>query len=133
MAKQKFEPIHDEASCKSQLGAIGDALYAIGGKWKLRIIIALMHGKSRFNELQRTIEGISAKVLAAELKELELNGFVKRNVYAETPIVIEYELTDYAVTLQPVLGSLSEWGSLHRKKIRQSMKQEFEEKKGMAK
>lgn len=133
MAKQKFEPIHDEVSCKSQLGAIGDALYAIGGKWKLRIIIALMHGKSRFNELQRTIEGISAKVLAAELKELELNGFVKRNVYAETPIVIEYELTDYAVTLQPVLESLSEWGSLHRKKIRQSMKQEFEEKKGMAK
>lgn len=133
MAKQKFEPIHDEVSCKSQLGAIGDALYAIGGKWKLRIIIALMHGKSRFNELQRTIEGISAKVLAAELKELELNGFVKRNVYADTPIVIEYELTEYAVTLQPVLQSLGEWGSLHRKRIRQRMKLEFEEKKAMAK
>ena len=133
MAKQKFEPIHDEVSCKSQLGAIGDALYAIGGKWKLRIIIALMHGKSRFNELQRTIEGISAKVLAAELKELELNGFVKRNVYADTPIAIEYELTEYAVTLQPVLQSLGEWGSLHRKRIRQRMKLEFEEKKAMAK
>lgn len=129
MAKQKFQPIADEASCKSQLGSIGDALYAIGGKWKLRIIIALMHGKSRFNELQRTIEGISAKVLAAELKELELNGFVERHVYAETPIVIEYELTDYAVTLEPVLQSLGEWGSQHRKKIRQRMKQDFEEKK----
>ena len=133
MAKQKFEPIHDEVSCKSQLGAIGDALYAIGGKWKLRIIIALMHGKSRFNELHRTIEGISAKELAAELKEIELNGFVKRNVYADTPIVIEYELTEYAVTLQPVLQSLGEWGSLHRKRIRQRMKLEFEEKKAMAK
>lgn len=129
MAKNKFTPIEDETSCKTQLGSIGDALYAIGGKWKLRIIIALMHGKSRFNELQRTIVGISAKVLAAELKELELNGFVERHVYAETPIVIEYELTDYAVTLEPVLQSLSQWGASHRKKIRQSMKQDFDEKK----
>lgn len=126
MAKEKFEPHENESQCQAQLSAIGDAIYAIGGKWKLRIIIALMHGRSRFNELQRTINGISSKVLASELKDLELNGFVKRRVYAETPIVIEYEVTDYAVTVQPVLNALAEWGSMHRRKIRQRMKQEFE-------
>jgi len=96
---------------------VGDALYAIGGKWKLRIIIALMHGKRRFNELQRTIEGISARVLSNELKELELNGFVKRTVYTSAPVVVEYELTSYSQTLAPVLTALGEWGARHRAKI----------------
>lgn len=126
MAKDRVDGKDEGPQCQAQLSAIGDALYAIGGKWKLRIIIALIHKKSRFNELQRTIEGISSKVLAGELKDLELNGFVKRRVYAETPIVIEYELTEYAVTLRPVLDSLAQWGSMHRRKIRQRMKQEFE-------
>jgi DNA-binding HxlR family transcriptional regulator len=126
MAKNKSELQENEVECHAQLGAIGDALYAIGGKWKLPIIIALLHGKSRFTELQRTIEGISSKVLASELKDLELNGFVKRRVYAETPIMIEYELTDYALTVRPVLKALAEWGGMHRRKIRQRMKQEFE-------
>ena len=126
MAKDKSELPGNEQECQAQLDAIGDALYVIGGKWKLRVIIALMHGKSRFNELQRTIEGISSKVLASELKDLELNGFVKRRVYTETPVVIEYELTDYALTVRPVLKVLGKWGGMHRRKIRQRMKQEFE-------
>jgi DNA-binding HxlR family transcriptional regulator len=126
MAKDKFEVLSSDSDCKAQLDSIGDALYAIGGKWKLRIIIALMHGKSRFNELQRTIPGISSKVLASDLKELEFHGFVKRHVHKETPVAIEYELTDYAVSVQPVLNALAQWGSMHRRKIRQIMKQEFE-------
>ncbi len=129
MAREKNDLIHDDQVCKSKLRSIGDALYVIGGKWKMRIVIALMHGKSRFNELQRTIEGISSKVLAAELKELELNGFVKRNVHAETPVVIEYELTEYALSVKPVLEVLSEWGEMHRRRIRQRMKQEVEARK----
>lgn len=114
--------IHSETQCKARLGAIADALYAIGGKWKLRIIVALMEGNKRFNELQRLIEGISAKVLSAELKDLELNGFVKRNVYTGTPVVVEYELTDYSDTLQGVLNALSEWGIMHREKVKRGMK-----------
>ena len=77
--------------CTASLGAVGDALYAIGGKWKLKIIIALLEGNKRFNELQRTIEGISAKVLSTELKELEMNGFIKRTVFTGTPVAVEYE------------------------------------------
>jgi DNA-binding HxlR family transcriptional regulator len=111
-----------ETQCKGRLNAIADALYVIGGKWKLRIIVALMEGNKRFNELQRLIEGISAKVLSAELKDLELNGFVKRNVFTGTPVVVEYELSGYSDTLKDVLDALSEWGAMHREKVKKSMK-----------
>lgn len=113
-----FEPL-PKSKCTQKLTAVGDALYVIGGKWKLRIIIALSEGNHRFNELQRTIEGISAKVLSNELKDLELNGFVKRTVHNETPVVVTYEPTEYTHTLKDVLHSLSEWGTMHREKLRQ--------------
>ena len=108
--------------CTASLAAMGDALYAIGGKWKLRLIIALTGGNKRFNELQRTVKGISARVLSYELKELELNGFIKRIVYDATPVVVEYELTDYSDTLRNVLQALSEWGAMHKQRIRRQMK-----------
>ncbi len=110
---------HSPAQCNGKLTALGDALYVIGGKWKLRIIIALQDGNKRFNELQRTVAGISARVLSNELKELEMNGFVKRTVYTDVPVTIEYELTGYSDTLEQVLSSLIEWGEMHRVKIRE--------------
>ncbi len=111
---------HDLSSpaCKAGLTNLSDALYVIGGKWKLRVIIALQGETKRFNELQRSIPGISARVLSNELKELELNGFVKRNVFTDSPVVIEYELTDYSDTLSTVLEALSDWGARHRAKIK---------------
>src|SRR5215218_11384442 len=123
MAKLKSDNrIQSEEQCKANLKSIGDALYAIGGKWKLRIIVGLNSGNKRFNELQRLVEGISAKVLSAELKELEMNGFVNRNVFTGTPVVVEYELSEYAETLSGVLNSLSKWGAMHREAVKQSMK-----------
>jgi DNA-binding HxlR family transcriptional regulator len=113
-------PSHTQ--CKSRLNSIADALYVIGGKWKLRIIVGLKDGTKRFNELQRLVDGISAKVLSAELKELELNGFIKRNVFTSTPVVVEYELTDYADTLNDILNTLSEWGAMHKNNVKLSMK-----------
>ena len=116
------EEVPSQTQCKAKLNSIADALYVIGGKWKLRIIVGLRDGTKRFNELQRLIDGISAKVLSTELKELELNGFIKRNVFASTPVVVEYELTDYADTLRDVLDALSEWGAMHRENVKMSMK-----------
>ncbi len=113
-----FDP-ETKVKCNQKLVAVGDALYVIGGKWKIRIIIALSEGNHRFNELQRTIEGISAKVLSNELKDLELNGFVKRTVHDKTPVIVMYEPTDYTHTLKDVLQSLSAWGEMHREKLRQ--------------
>jgi DNA-binding HxlR family transcriptional regulator len=113
---------HTEESCNGSLSAIGDAIYVIGGKWKLRIIIALSDGNKRFNELQRTIPGISARVLSNELKELELNGFVKRKVYIQTPVLVEYEITEYSHTLNDVTRALEAWGKMHREKIVKEIK-----------
>jgi DNA-binding HxlR family transcriptional regulator len=104
--------------CSGRLTSIGDALYVIGGKWKLRVIVALLEGNKRFNEIQRSVDGISARVLSSELKELELNGFVNRIIHTQTPVVVEYQITEYADTLSGVLNSLSSWGAMHRDKLR---------------
>ncbi|KMQ68066.1 HxlR family transcriptional regulator [Chryseobacterium sp. FH2] len=117
------EEIACKGACSENLSAVEDAIYVIGGKWKLKIIIVLQEfGNVRFNELQRTITGISARVLSNELKDLELNGFVKRVVHAEqTPVVVEYISTDYSRTLKPVIISLSEWGKSHKQNIREDV------------
>jgi len=108
-----------ETECKAALNAVGDALYVIGGKWKLQIIASLRdHGNKRFNELQRSVKGISARVLSNELKQMELNGFIRRNIDTSSPVVVEYELTDYSDTLGPVLRALHDWGAMHRDRIR---------------
>ncbi|PQJ11916.1 transcriptional regulator [Flavipsychrobacter stenotrophus] len=104
--------------CVSALNSIDDALYVIGGKWKLRVIATLREGNKRFNEIQRNINGISPRVLSNELRELELNGLVTRTVQTQMPVVVEYHLTDYAESLGNVLTSLMEWGTMHRDKIR---------------
>ena len=108
--------------CTASLPAVTDALYVIGGKWRLPIIISLSEKKKRFNELQRTVNGISAKMLSNELKELEINGFIKKTVLGGTSVIIEYELTGYSDTLQDVLESLSAWGTMHRENIRKASK-----------
>ena len=109
---------YDRPGCKLRLQAIADALYAIGGKWKLQVITTLIEGKGRFNELQRAVNGISSKVLAAELKDLELNGFVKRNVLPGPPVIVEYELTPYSRSLKGVLDTLFEWGVQHKDELK---------------
>ena len=68
-------------------------------------------------EIERSIPKITSKVLAKELKDLEENELIKRTVYDNTPVLIEYVITPYAKTLQPVIQALSDWGKNHRKKI----------------
>lgn len=107
-----------EVQCTSHLSATEDALYVIGGKWTLRVMIALMSGHTRFNELQRTIHGISARSLSGELKDLEINGLAQRKVLADQkPVVVEYLPTEYSKTLKNVISALADWGIRHKKKI----------------
>ena len=121
--KPEEKPTHEKKQCTASLSAVEDTIYVIGGKWKLKIIIALRdQGNMRFNELQRTITGISARVLSNELKELEMNGFIKRRVYTSAPVVVEYELTDYSDTLDDVLRAMIQWGTMHRNKIKTDAK-----------
>lgn len=115
----RSEKDNPERSCGAMLQAAADALYAVGGKWKLQIIIALSDKPRRFNELQRILEKISARVLSNELKELELNGFINRNVNAAaTPVTVEYELAPYSKSLNNVVQSLISWGISHREKLK---------------
>nr|WP_295119250.1 helix-turn-helix domain-containing protein [uncultured Chitinophaga sp.] len=111
-------PANATEVCKKSLNAIRDAMYVMGGKWKLPIIIALLEGgPQRFKELQRSVQGITPKVLSKELKELELNEFVTRTVYDSMPVAVEYKATTYSRSLDKVILEMKEWGEQHRKRI----------------
>lgn len=100
--------------CKTYIRPVRDVLELIGGKWRLPIIIALSFNNKRFKELERQIEGISPRMLSKELKDLELNGLVNRQVFATTPVTVEYSLTDYGKSLDELIILLRKWGTKHR-------------------
>ncbi|NJR64557.1 MAG: helix-turn-helix transcriptional regulator [Leptolyngbyaceae cyanobacterium CRU_2_3] len=85
-------------------------LDAIGGRWKVLILRELMQGVRRFNELHRLLHGITQKMLTQQLREMEEDGLVYREVYLQVPPKVEYSLTDTGKTLQPVLEAMHEWG-----------------------
>ncbi|RYD58030.1 MAG: transcriptional regulator [Sphingobacteriales bacterium] len=103
--------------CQGHMLPVRDALDILSGKWKLPIIIALMHGNYRFKEMERMIEGITPKMLSKELRELEMNKLVNRTVYDTTPVTVEYELTDNGKSLKGVIQALGKWGHEHRARI----------------
>jgi len=121
----KNEPLPDRKECAGSLRNILDALYVLNGKWKLALILSLIQSSKRFNEIQHEVTGISAKVLAKELKDLELNDLITRNVYPTTPVSIIYEATGYSHTLKNIIAELSAWGEQHREKIKESMRKQY--------
>ncbi|MCR8559068.1 helix-turn-helix transcriptional regulator [Mucilaginibacter sp. BJC16-A38] len=121
----KNEPLMSREECTGSLRNVLDALYVLNGKWRLALILSMVQSSKRFNEIQHDITGISPKVLANELKDLELNGFITRNVYPTTPVSIIYEATEYSRTLKSVLKELGAWGKQHREKIKESMRKQY--------
>lgn len=117
-ADNKDEEKELHALCKPRLRAIHDTMDLLSGKWKVAII-GYLHtmGKCRFMQLQRNIEGIGAKMLSKELKDLEINELVTRTVLHTRPVTVEYELTDYGKTLQNIINELCSWGFKHRERI----------------
>ena len=89
---------------------VATAVALIGGKWKLLILRNLKMRPWRFNELQRDLDGISQKVLTAQLRAMEADGLVHRKVYAEVPPRVEYSLTELGKSLKPILDALWNWG-----------------------
>ncbi|MEK4437475.1 winged helix-turn-helix transcriptional regulator [Paenibacillus sp. FSL K6-2862] len=85
-------------------------LEIIGGKWKALIVCLLMSGVKRTSELQRSIDGISQKVLIQQLRELERDGLVRRHVYQQMPPKVEYSLTEYGVTANKIVDVMCAWG-----------------------
>lgn len=114
-------PIKREATCEQELAAIQDSLEILGGKWKLRIMRYLnnhIDEKNTFKKIQREVEGISAKMLSKELRELEINLLVTRTVMETRPITVNYAMTEYGLSVFPVTDTLVDWGLNHREKIK---------------
>jgi len=89
---------------------IKDVLSNVTDKWSILVIIILgAQGKLRFNELKRTISGISSKILAERLKRMERDGYLKRTAYAEVPIRVEYQLTKFGIRYLNQILNLTEW------------------------
>ena len=86
------------------------ALEVISKRWSGLIVQVLMQGPLRFNELAQVLQVVSDRMLSERLKELEIEGIVERRVYPETPVRVEYRLTEKGLALEPVLASIGKWG-----------------------
>jgi DNA-binding HxlR family transcriptional regulator len=104
-------------SCIETVIPVRDALDVINGKWKLPIIISVTIGNERFTDIQDSIPGITPKVLAKELKDLEQHKLIKRHIQDEYPVKILYKPEPYSVTLHPIIDALKAWGLNHRQKL----------------
>ena len=86
------------------------ALAVIGGKWKTDILWELHLGRRRFGELRRLLPGISERILTLQLREMEADGIIRREVFAEVPPRVEYSVTEFGLTLNDAVGAMSHWG-----------------------
>jgi DNA-binding HxlR family transcriptional regulator len=100
-----LDPKTHQSSCPVEA-----TLGAIGGRWKVLILHQLFNGTRRFGELHRNLHGITQKMLTQQLREMERDGLIHREVYTQVPPKVEYSLTPLGKTLQPVLDAMHLWG-----------------------
>jgi DNA-binding HxlR family transcriptional regulator len=110
--------VFDENSCP-----VTATMQVLGGKWKAILINAIyLTSPARFGELKRSVKGITQSMLTSQLRELEDDGIINRKIYAEIPPRVEYTLTEFGLTLSPILQSMAEWGKEYRFKKQNGMK-----------
>ncbi|WP_317043018.1 winged helix-turn-helix transcriptional regulator [Algoriphagus resistens] len=114
---QKNEAMIAQGGCPKTMLSIKDALEALEGKWKLLILFSLAAGPKRFKEISREVAGITDKTLSKELKSLETNLLINREVVDSFPPKVQYSITPHGMSLEKVLDELHFWGLLHRNKI----------------
>lgn len=90
---------------------ITNSLKLVGGKWKISIIYNLRRGPIRFGELKRILAPVTQQMLTKQLREMERDQLIKRNVYKVVPPKVEYSLTEFGSSLAPVLDSWCKWGT----------------------
>lgn len=100
-----------ESNCPAEF-----TLARIGGRWKIPLIFHLMPAAKRFSELLRAMPGVTQKMLTQQLREMERDGLVRREVYAQVPPKVEYSLTALGASLGPVVEAMCRWGEAHGKK-----------------
>lgn len=107
--------IDQHKNCDGPYGCSVEAtLSVIGGRWKPVIIFLLLQNEFlRFGELKKIIEGITQRMLTNQLRELENDKIINRKVYAEVPPRVEYSLTEYGRSLEPIMIAMRDWGAKH--------------------
>ena len=104
------------------------AIYFLGGKWKIRILFTLFQNKTaRFNELKKVLKTITQQMLSKQLKELETDGIVNRKVHQVVPPKVEYSLTEFGLSVIPILKSFSDWNRKNTRTISLKLNKNFEE------
>lgn len=96
---------------------VATTVQLIGSKWKLLIMRNLMIRPWRFNELQKSLEGISQKVLTDSLRSMESDGIITRTVFPEVPPRVEYALSDLGKSMQPIMDAMEDWGKNYKKSL----------------
>ncbi|MBD2705252.1 helix-turn-helix transcriptional regulator [Spirosoma sp. BT702] len=102
---------------RQEVQALQDTIYVIGGKWKLPIINSICNGNRRFREIERSIPGITTRMLSRELKEMEANGLILRTVIPTTPVGVEYISTEYCQSFGRIILEMINWGKQHRERL----------------
>jgi DNA-binding HxlR family transcriptional regulator len=100
---------------------VGLTVELIGGKWKAVVLFYLLDGTLRFNELRRKVPGITQRMLTLALRELEADGLVLRTVYPVVPPHVEYALTPFGRSLEPVLLAMREWGRRNKRRTERAL------------
>ena len=104
------------------------AVYFLGGKWKIRILFRLLQSKKiRFGEIKKVLKTITQQMLSKQLKELEADGIVNRKVIQIMPPNVEYSLTEFGLSVMPILKSFSEWNKKNTRIISVKLNKNFEE------
>lgn len=89
----------------------------VGGKWKAGILFHLLDGKKRFGEIKKTMSGVSQRILTLQLRELEADKILTRTVFPEVPPRVEYELTNFGLSLKPILMEMMKWGDRYSRQV----------------
>ncbi|WP_165295934.1 winged helix-turn-helix transcriptional regulator [Sphingobacterium sp. SGR-19] len=114
----KRKAVKKSLECKVRITAITDTMQVLSGKWKIHILGTLLQGgRMRFMDLLREIDGIAAKMLSKELQDLEMNQLITRTVVDTKPITVEYEVTEYGKTMEPIIDEIANWGVFYRNRL----------------
>jgi DNA-binding HxlR family transcriptional regulator len=103
---RKIDWLQDQCPIKATVDVIG-------GRWKPLILFYLLDQPKRFSALRKDIPGVTAQMLTLQLRQLEADGIVARNIHAEVPVRVEYRLTTYGKTLSTLLADMRKWGERH--------------------
>ncbi|MDB5112432.1 MAG: HxlR family transcriptional regulator [Mucilaginibacter sp.] len=114
------EVLSDPRNQKEEVQALQDTIYVIGGKWKLPIINSICNGNKRFRDIERSIPGITTRMLSRELKEMEANQLIRRTVTPTTPVMVEYTASAYCYSFGDIILEMIKWGKSHRERIKSS-------------